>query len=291
VGLLVGGRALYAATREDAFSLGHGLIGLSDLTGNAETVWLNGERFHHAVSSSPFPLHEVLERVEEHCRSNPGAAASVLAELAGSDPTRFDRHAPPGALRNAVFREETAERGMVLCFVGGPKPTSAADWLAALRRFSQTRDLSSFGQLRYSFAESEEHGPTRVITLWADSGLNLSSLFPKTGDAKGSDSKVVPRPPRGRRVLSAGAEGMPFSVRSYESTEPVAATQSFYDAWMREHGYQLGGSVDPGSSSYLRADGYQVFLSVLRIEERSFITVAESGQSDTAVELELGGAP
>jgi len=291
IGVLACGRALYAATREDAFSLGHGLLGLSDLTGNAETVWLNGERFHHAVSSSSSSLHALLDRVEDHCRSNPGPAALMLAQLAGSEPKRFERHAPPGALRNAVFREETATRGLVLCFVGGPSPTSVADWLAALRRFSQTRDLSSFGHLRYSFAESAEHAPTRVVTLWTDSGLDLSTLFPKSGDAKGSDSPVVPRPPGGRRVLSASAEGMTFSVRSYESSESLVATQTFYDTWMREHGYQVAGSAESGSSSYLRADGYQVFLSLFRSDQRSFVTMTESGQVDTTAELDLGAAP
>src|SRR4051812_22637053 len=60
-GLLFLGRALYAASREDAFSLGHELLGLADLTRGAETVELNGERFHHAVSATAQPLHGVLD--------------------------------------------------------------------------------------------------------------------------------------------------------------------------------------------------------------------------------------
>src|SRR3954469_18444176 len=90
VGLLVTGRALYAATREDAFSLGHELIGLSDLTRGAETVWLNGERLHHAVSASTASLHSRMDRVEDHCRSQPGPAASVLGQVARSDPKGFE---------------------------------------------------------------------------------------------------------------------------------------------------------------------------------------------------------
>ena len=291
IGLLVAARALYAATREDAFGLGHELLGLSDLTGGAETVLVNGERFHHAVNATAEPLHSVLNHVEQHCRNNPGPAALLLARLADSDPKRFERHAPPGALRNAVFREEAATRGMVLCFVGGPNPDSPASWLAALRRFSTTRDLSSFGRLRYSFAEVTEHESTRVVTLWADTGLNLPTLFPKTGDANGDDSAVVPRPPGARRTLSASAEGLPFSVRSYESSQSVAATQSFYDLWMREHGYQAAHGAESGASSYLRADGYQVFLSVLRGDQHTFATLTESGQPTASLTLESGGEP
>jgi hypothetical protein len=158
-------------------------------------VHFNGERFHHAATATQQPLHTVLDRIEEHCRKNPGTAALVLGELASNDPKRFEQHAPPGALRSAVFREEAATRGMVLCFVGAPNSTSTANWLATLKQFSATRDLSAFGRLRYSFAETAERGGTRVVTLWADTGLNLSALFPKTGDAPGCDSPFVARPP------------------------------------------------------------------------------------------------
>ena len=132
------------------------------------------------------------------------------------------------ALRNAVFREEAATRGMVLCFVGGPNPDSPASWLAALRRFSTTRDLSSFGRLRYSFAEVTEHESTRVVTLWADTGLNLPTLFPKTGDANGDDSAVVPRPPGARRERVARRRRSQWSPDARPrdvARSPVAATR------------------------------------------------------------------
>jgi hypothetical protein len=291
LGLLIVGHALYAATREDAFSVGHELLGLSDLTAGAETVVFNGERFHHALNTTVQPLHAVLDRIEEHCRKNPGPAALVLAELTSREPKRFERNAPPGALRNAVFREEAATRGMVLCFVAGPNPASAASWLTALRRFSSTRDLSSFGRLRYSFAESAEHEPTRVVTLWADAGLELAALFPKTGDAPGTDSRVLPRPPSARRTLSASAEGLTLSVRIYESDQAIDATQRFYDTWMSEHGYQAAHAAASGASSYLRADGYQAFLSLLHTGGHTFVTLTESEQSDGSATLEFGGQP
>ena len=291
VGLLVLGRALYAATREDAFGLGHELLGLADLTADAEVVLVNGERFHHAVSATAQPLHLVLDRIEQHCRDNPGPAALTLERLAESNPRGFARHAPPGALQNAVFREEATTRGMVLCFVAGPNSASTAGFLAALRRFSTTRDLSSFGRLRYSFAEAAEHEATRVVTLWADTGLNLSTMFPKAGDAKGGDSPVVPRPPDARRTLSASAEGLPFSVHGYQTSQSLADTQHFYDVWMRDHGYLAAHATESGASSYLRADGYQVFLSLIRSEQHTYATLTESGQTDAALALELGGRP
>ena len=289
--LLLAARGLYAASREDAFNFGHELIGLSDLTRGAETLTLNGERFHHSLVVSAEPLGTVLDRVVDHCQKNPGPAARAIDEVAARARTRFERLAPPGALRHAVFREESATRGMVLCFVGGPEFGSALSWLSAVRRFSSTRDLSVFGRLRYSFAERTEHGRTRVVSLWADTGLNLTTLFPATGDAAGTDSTVLPRPPAARRTLSAGAEGMPFAVRSYESSQSVAAAQHFYDAWLTQHGFRVAHDVDSNSSSYLRADGYQAFLSLMQTDGHTYITVTETGRVDALSSLDLGSEP
>jgi len=266
-------------------------LGLSDFTHGAETVVLNGEQFHHAQSVTAEPLSRVLDRVAEHCQNNPGPAASVLEQVARSDAKRFAKFAPPGALRNAVFREESATRGMVLCFVAGPSSSSAAEWLSALRHFSSTRDLSAFGRLRYSFAERSGQGQTRVVTLWADTGLNLSTLFPATGDAAGADSDVLPRPPAARRTLSASAEGMPFSVRSYESKQTLEAAQRFYDAWMSKRGWQAAHDGGSGFSSYLRSDGYQAFLSLMPTDGHTYVTVTETGVVDARATLELGSEP
>jgi len=291
LGLISAARSLYAATREDAFNFGHELLGLSDLTDGAEVVSLNGERFHHAVSSTHESLQRVLDRLEQHCRENPGPAALVLDRLAASDPRDFERHAPPGSLRNAIFREEAGARGMVLCFVGGPGPDSPAGFFAALRRFSHTRDLSAFGRLRYTFAEQSAPERTRVVTLWADSGLNLAALFPQSGDAPGSDSRAVPRPPEARRMLSASAEGMPFAARVYQTTQSLAATQQFYDSWMSGHGYQANHDASQGATSYLGEGGSQTFLSLLESDGHTFATVTETGQTDAAIAVEWGGKP
>jgi len=284
-------RSLYAAAREDVFSVGHELVGLSTLTHGAESVSLNGERFHHAVVSSTEPLHQVLDRIEQHCRENPGAAALELDRLAASAPRSFERHAPKGALRNAVFRDETGTRGVVLCFEGAPSLRQPESLLAAVRSFSQNRDLSAFGRLVYTFAEGGEHERTRVVTLWADTGLDLSTLFPKSGDAPGSDSPVVPRPPEARRTLSASAGGVPFAVRLYESQQSLATTQQFYDSWMTAHGYLAAHELAQGASGYLRADGYQVFLSLMRNHEHTFVTLTETGARDPLATFTVGAEP
>ena len=284
--VLLGARGLYAATREDAFSIGHELLGLADITRDAETVELNGERFHHAVVVSAQPLSQVLDRIGGYCQQHPGPATRMMNEAERSNPERFAKHAPPGALRKAIFREQKNGSGMLICFVDGPKNASLSGWLGALRRFSSTRDLSAFGRLRYSFAE-ESAGKTRVVTLWADTGLNLSTLFPASGDAAGSDSPVLPRPPLARRTLSASAEGLPFSVRSYESSQSPDQMQRFYDAWMSQQGFQAQHNAESGASSYLRADGFQAFISLAKLEDHTYVTVTETGRADAVRTLEV----
>jgi hypothetical protein len=101
----------------------------------------------------------------------------------------------------------------------------------------------------------------------------------------------VPRPPEARRTLSASAEGLPFSVRIYESNQALDVTQRYYDAWMSEHGYQAAHAAESGASSYLRADGYQAFLSLLHEGAHTFVTVTESDPSRASAMFELGDEP
>jgi len=283
-------RALYAQTRESAFAFGQELVGLADLTAGAETVLLNGERFHHALVVSPEPLDSVLDRLVQHCESRPGLAGRAISELAQR---QSPSHAPPGPLGHAIFREQDGTRGMVLCFVAADGKAAQIGWLSALRRFNQTHDLSEFGRLRYSFAETTAEHQTRVVTLWADTGLNLRTLFPAAGDAAGADSAVLPRPPSARRTLAASAPGTAFSVHAYRSQQSVAEAQKFYDAWLSARGWQSAHLSELGASRYLRPDGYQAFISISRESDHTDITVTEAGQAEASsiASVELESAP
>jgi S1-C subfamily serine protease len=80
-------------------------------------------------------------------------------------------------------------------------------------------------------------------------------------------------------------------VHIYESNEALEATQRFYDSWMSEHGYRATRATELGASSYLRSDGSQIFLSLLREGSHTFVTVTDSEQGDTSATLRLGGEP
>src|SRR5690606_22133580 len=110
---------------------------------------------------------------------------------------------------------------------------------------------SELGLIRYLYAERLASGKTRVILFWNNGPLDLDNMFPAVGDASGSDSRVLPRPPESRRTLSAAVEGMPYAVRTYASNRNIDQVKQFYQLWMEEQHWQLGAEAE-GTLTYFR---------------------------------------
>jgi hypothetical protein len=278
---VVSARVIYADVKEAALSAGHELSGLSDATHDAEIVWFNGARFHHGsavVNAAPL---DVLNRLEAHCEEAPNVLGRALLALPAEEMAKKLGEPPSRAFRHGVFREETKDetRGMVICFVDD-RPYSFMELKQRLQDFHRTHDVTVFGRLRYGYVEKVHSGKTHVVTMWTDSGLDISAMFPKGGDAAGTDSVVLPRPPHSRRTLSANAEELPYAVRMYDSADSPEAVRAFYASWMKAHGFdnaEIQG--DPGAS-YTRADGFQAFLAFGTRHGKTGVTVTEAGRSD-----------
>jgi hypothetical protein len=287
-------RALYASGKEAALALGGELAELSDLLAERETLTLNGARFSHAVAYSDESPERVLNRIQAHCDSHGGLLRDVLSGLESLDRRAFAEAAPPGGLRAAVIRNDGADRGVVICFTDpGHRPlTEIAPALALLSRATDPREL---GELLYSYAERSPSGRTRIVTLWTRGGLDLPAMFPEHGDASGDDSRIVPRPPEARRTLSAGAEGQPFGLRSYESALPARELSAFYDEWAKKQRWaRVAADSDTGASAYLQSDGVQLFVSLHELDGRTLVTLTEAGgpqKSGASVEIASGGKP
>jgi hypothetical protein len=283
-------RLLYAQVKDAALEFGHELSGLADLTRGAEIVVVNGHTFHHVTMSVEQPLRAVLDRLEEHCAANAGVLGQVLASAQSGREDTFSKDERVNALRHAVLREQAGDRGVVVCF--SDRRASGLEGLRqAILEFSKTSDLSRFGHVVYSYAERIADGETHVVTLWTDRGLDLKRLVPAKGDANGTDSPVVPRPPAARRTLSAAAPGTPFGVRVYESTLTLTVAQRFYADWMKQHQWQLAGKSDAyGTTAYLRQDGYEAIVSLAEIEGHTYVTLSEAGRADgsSIAEIEVG---
>jgi hypothetical protein len=273
---LLATRALQARVTEAALTFGRELSGLSDLTGSAEGIIANGHQFRHASTSTADGVAGVLDRLEAHCRANPGLVAGALDELVRSHPDRVQE----SALRYAVLREDDPERGTLICFID-QTPGSVDGLVDAAEHFARTFDLSGFGSVVYAYAERQSNGQTHVVTLWTQTGLDLARMFPARGDAAGDDSRVLPRPDNARRLLSAAADGMSFGLRLYETPSRLAAVRRDYDTWMHHHGWQRIARPDAaGTTAYLRADGYQAFVTLSTADDLTFVAVTEAGRRE-----------
>lgn len=275
----LGARSVLADVEEAALLSGKEMARFSNLAGPAEVIQLNGARLHHASVYRKESVREVLDAFEQHCRENPGLLAGALELVPASAKAKLDPKIPAPD-RAAILRDENDSAGMVACLVGG-KPGSLEELKEKLVAFKQTKDISSFGKLRYVYAE-KAGDETHVLTLWADAGLNVGAMFPGHGDAAGSDSANVPRPPDARRVLSASAEGMPFGVRTYASTRNVENLRGFYREQMRTRGFEYIPEADhEGTAAYMRENGNQVFVSIGAQGRETYVTLTES-HSDAA---------
>ena len=275
---LVTARLLRAQTREALLGLGHQISGLTELTSGAETLLVNGQRFHHAVVTLEEPLTTVLDRVEHRCVQSPGLLARALAPMPLSGHTSL----PEWARKASVLREEAGQKGMLVCFVKSQSEDSRSIGVA-LERLTSQSDASELGAVIYTFAEHAD-GRTRVSTIWTDSGLNFFDLFGAEGDAHGTDSSVLPRPPHARRTLVVAADGAPFGVRVYESSESVDAIRSYYAQRMQKTGSRaVAENREYETTAFLRNTGELALVSLSVFGDRTYVTLTEAGRMDATV--------
>lgn len=281
---LVSGYSLYAHAKDAALAFGAELAGLGDLTAGAEVIQINGERFHHSLAIVDGEPRAILDRLQAECEARPGLLGQTLAELSA----RAEGNGAAGeraAGDHGVVRHEGNGRGMLVCWVSDER-SGLAGLAERIDEFARTSRLSVFGHARYAYVESLPGLQVRVMTLWAETDLDLASLFPASGDAAGADSRLLPRPPEATRLLSAAAEGMPFRLLHYSSRTPRAEVLAFYERWLVERGWRRV-EAPPGSvTAYQRTDGHQVFLNLLERTTGSLVTLVESSAPMAAVRVE-----
>jgi hypothetical protein len=223
---VVGLRSVHGSVGEAAFSVGRQLAGFEDLTGGSHRVRLNGEPVNLASAVVDAPLSKLLDRFEASC-----SARSVLPPEF-EEPARAAQEAGASEVdpETGVLRRESGDEGMVACIVrdGSPPRTLSA----RLARFTETLDLGDVGLLRYAYAKRTKDGRTHVVTAWTDGPFRLSALLGGgSADAPGSDLPGGGRPIESVRLLSASIEGVPHSVRIYQSS---ATAQAVLGAMQKE---------------------------------------------------------
>lgn len=278
---LVAARRLRADIGEAGLSAGRRLSKLADLLGGAETIELNGEQMHHSSSFTKEDVKTVLDRFENYCADTPSMLGRAMSDFPKSLSGTIERAVPRRAFRLGFVRDEAKDRGMIACFVSD-KQSSFAGLKERLERLVKTMRLGDLGHFRYVYAEPSGEGNTHVVALWADTDLDIYAMFPAEGDAAGTDSAVLPRPPNARRTLSAAAAEMPYGLRMYVSTDRPTAVDQYYRQWMAEHRFREveGAQNRDGASAYLRDDGYQAFVTVDDQSGHTYVTLLEAGDPD-----------
>ncbi len=175
----------------------------------------------------------------------------------------------------------TDRDGYVACVETG---VSDLETLAErLAKFSRTWDLADVGPLRYAYAmraidRSEDR--TFLLTMWADTSINLRGLIPiGTADAMGADPVDLPRPPSSQRILSANEVSAPSGIYVYRAH--AASTAEFVRGYRRallERGWEIlernpQESIEVDGVRVLSADKSGRMLSVLVHSDTSSATV------------------
>ncbi len=282
---VVGSRLVMADVGEATFAASRELAHLGDLTAAHETLIINGESMHRASAYTTQSVHEVLDRYEAYCAASP----SVLGRAVEDIPAALKEKALKGVpvwLRLGIVRDESAKGGVVSCFADD-RPGGVSALKGRVQSYLKTGNLSEFGRFRHVFAEPSTHpGETHVVTMWSDGDLNVGKMFPRQGDATGTDSPLMPRPADSRRLLSAAAVGMPFGVRMYESKASVADVRAFYDGVMAAKNWQVVDGANAaeaeGMRVYMRDDGLQVFVQVSESDQKTFATIVETGRPNVS---------
>jgi hypothetical protein len=281
-----------AAAEELAVSRGLAVLRQLDpmLQGSDQAMSINGQRMFLASRTTPLELKAVLALFEQDCQASSGGLSEQLGKL----PTQFQGSAIPEQLRDPsrwfTVRQEDGAAGQVTCFARSDSPGGLKGLISRLSAFAETGELSELGDARYIVARRDESTQlTHVLAMWTEGSFNVLRMFPKSGDAPGRDSSVVPRPPNSVRVLSAEPPDKPYALRMYDSEQAPAEILSGYTKVMEARGWSSitapqSSEVDLNESSRtFTKDGRAVIVVVNTTpEQKSGVNLIEMGNQGFA---------
>lgn len=272
-----------AQLREQSLSLSRELLPLADLLQDATALRLNGEVINFSLTVlEGTSVNQALDRVQAACEKHPGPLARQSLALVRSLPKSVPGAAAAAELLSklVVTRQESGGQGAVLCFTGDDSPIEPS----FAEDFAETQDLGALGKLRYVMAgqgkaEQHEQHLTRVISLWTEGSFRLDRLAPPaSGDAPGSDSRLIPRPPGALRVFSAETIGAPYSVRIYETDAPASEVLAFYDSRMSHFSQLTMAGYEQTGRAYIK-DAQPLLLHLTQNGSKTVVTLSEVGAS------------
>ncbi|HEY5955169.1 MAG TPA: hypothetical protein VIV60_01400, partial [Polyangiaceae bacterium] len=278
------------AIREASLSIGRQLEGLHDLLGDTKTALVNGQRIFVSTAVVPLDVRAVLDRFEQQCAAHPNALikaieGSVAAERLSQAPIGsaapstapiaskpFGKHV---RARLGILREEGERDGIVACLVQRQPDTRTPLELA--RELARTMDVSVLGDFFYTYAVKTKGSESHVVTTWTHGSFKPIDMFPRVGDAPGSDSALAVRPRDSRRVLSGVSVDAPYAIRVYESRDGVSETFATLDADMKGRRWTRAAEVNAVSHAYIHESGVQAVATLAHRDGRTIVSLAEMG--------------
>jgi hypothetical protein len=210
-----------------------------DLVGQAQELLVNGQRVFFSSQVAARPLGSTLDELDRHCESLASPALSSIANVPGTEKTDELLAELGNPRRWSMQRQESDElaMGQVACIAHRQDDASVEQTIERAFRFVETGDLAELGDARFFLARKLADDRTHVISIWTEGRFDLGGMFTVEGDAPGSDSSNVPRPPGARRSFSALVPDRPYAVRMYESQESREAILAYYDESMPKAGW------------------------------------------------------
>lgn len=270
-------RAARGALGEVSLTLARQLTEVPDLLGSTKTIELNGQPFQISTAVAPFSAKAVLDRFAEACRHHPGE----LARVATAHGLRPLENAVRGSGQEPLVRLDGDNDGVVGCLLESPSSLKGS-LNATIQEFLRTRDAAVFGDFLVVYAKNQDDGKSHIVATWTRGPLKILDLFPAQGDAPGSDSVLVGRPRGARRILSGSAQGEPYAIRIYETTEAPAALLEGFTAELQSRGWTaLPAQPAAQAARALRhASGLLTLLSTSVNAGKTTIVILEMGNGD-----------
>jgi hypothetical protein len=226
---------------------------------------LNGAELSLQSATVDAPLDRVLDEAHHACATRGTGAPPLLRRLLALD---------------GVVDERSSSEGTVACFQR-EGVFDFADLSARLREAANTGELGPLGRLRLIHARQDDGGRTAVLSLWSEGELDVTDLFPSAGDAPGSDDPELPRPPGGRRVLSAIHDQIATPLVAYRSPHEIGDLQGRYAAQLRREGFTVDRPSSSASGSAPEAELWTVrsaqavrFIAFVRADGSTWVVSA-----------------
>jgi hypothetical protein len=273
-------RHAWARATERTVTLGKELMPLADMLAGTTAIRVNGEPLFFSMTVLRTPVHEALDRVQTNCAEHPGPLATTVRHWLDKIPAAAQLAGIRHALEQvAIARDETDEGGTVFCLTGneGEAPRELDAEL-----LESTSDLGALGNLRYVIASrgdprDGEQDLTKIVAVWTEGHFRFDRLAPPpVGDAPGSDSSIMPRPPGGTRIFTAEAVDAPYSIRQYETGAMPADVLAFYDQAMVGWFPYAPEGAENDVRGYVK-DGSPIMIDVTREESKTLVTLTEIG--------------